>query len=148
METYNQMKMRHQNEVNKLPIKYAFGKKQYKEMLDSFGFADKSEEYIAENLTSVFGIGDYALKKDVPHILSVINNNSEELRNALTGENADEDFIFDAIITELNNHEYSYTCEPDEALCALGLTPSIIANSEKLTGIFDRACRYVIKNAD
>jgi len=147
METYTQMMKRHQEVVNNLPIKYAFGKKQYEAMLEEFGLTGKSDDYVREHITSIFGVGDYALKKDIPIIKEALNKNDNELNNALFSDDADDKFILDAMVTELENHEYSYTYDVTPALISLGITDKELEKSARHRRLLKKACNIAIKNA-
>jgi len=150
METYTQMMKRHQEVVDNLPIRYAFGKngkKQYEAMLEEFGLTGKSDDYIREHITSIFGIGDYVLKKDVPMIKEVLSKNEKELNDALFGDDADDEFILDAMVTELENQEYSYTHDVRPALRCLGITDKELEKSARHRRLLKKACKIAIQNA-
>ena len=47
----------------------------------------------------------------------------KELEDAISSDKTGKGFIFDMFLQELENHEYSYTGDVQEALDALGITP-------------------------
>ena len=116
METYPQQKQRHSDEFGKLKgLFFAFSNKQMEEGLQRIGLAPGKESY---PLITSIGAGGYILKESVKELEALIERQSAE-RASLR---KDRKRLLDALIYELNNHEYCYTGDPTEALAALDLT--------------------------
>lgn len=49
MNKYNELKQRQQQEINALPIRFAFGNKQFKEMMTDWGL--DAEKELEQNLS-------------------------------------------------------------------------------------------------
>lgn len=96
--TYEQYRSRHQDDFNKLPIFWAFGREQFEKALAERGI--KPEE-ASERVVSV-GSGGLCLKEDVP-IIKAWMNQPDELAELMK----DYTFAEDAIYYEMCNHEYA-----------------------------------------
>ena len=53
--------------------------------------------------------GGFVQKKDVPLIRNTFSRHQEELQAAIDADPTGEGFIKDMFLSELENHEYSYT---------------------------------------
>ncbi|MGL5718148.1 MAG: DUF7659 family protein, partial [Paraclostridium sp.] len=107
--TYLQFKQKVKEEIDGLPIAYAFGQKQYDEMVKKI--QDSGSEIV--NL----GGGCYCASADLPKIEKALNS-SDELEINLK----DVKFFEEALSYELANHEFSYTDDPTDALDVLRLS--------------------------
>lgn len=132
METYGQMKARHQKAVDNLPMYFAFGDKQFNELREKLGF-ETEEEMLKDVFT--LGAGSIILKKDKELVMSTFEQNSKEMDEAMK----DDDFLLSAFEYELGNHEYVITYEIDETLGALGIDPEEYLNSERMKRIMKQA---------
>lgn len=61
MNKYAELKKKHQKELNKLPMKAAFGKEQFKKMMEEWGLTTNAEDI--SKIDMLVG-GCYCLKKD------------------------------------------------------------------------------------
>lgn len=104
METYTEMKNRHQKEVNALPIFCAFSKKQFEEGCAKLGVTDASAE-----LFSLGHTGGYYRKTDSKLIWGTFERHSDEMDEAMK----DETFAVEAFAYEAGNHEYHINMDPD-----------------------------------
>lgn len=59
MNKYAEMKKRHQEEVNQLPLGFAFSNKQFEEMMEKWGLSPADTDKICS-----IGAGGYIQKKD------------------------------------------------------------------------------------
>ena len=132
METYSQMKSRHQKAVDNLPMYFAFGDRQFNELRERLGF--ETEEEMLKNVFTL-GAGSIILKKDKELVMSTFEQNSKEMDEAMK----DDDFLLSAFEYELGNHEYIITYEIDETLDALGIDPEEYLNSERMRRIMKQA---------
>ena len=132
METYSQMKSRHQKAVDNLPMYFAFGDRQFNELRERLGF--ETEEEMLKNVFTL-GAGSIILKKDKELVMSTFEQNSKEMDEAMKND----DFLLSAFEYELGNHEYVITYEIDETLDALGIDPEEYLNSERMKRIMKQA---------
>lgn len=129
METYVQLRNRHQEEVNNFPIGFAFNDKQLEEELQRL-------ETKASDCISI-GAGGFIRKKDKEIFVTMMRRHKKEMKEAMK----DEEFAYQAFLCELQNHEYSYTEDPEDALNALGLSVFDIENNPVLNKAYVRAER-------
>lgn len=109
---YQEWKDARQQEFNKLPIFYAFGKAQFEEQLAKRGI---KVEDAAKHVVSI-GAGGFFLRKDKPVIDAYFEKDDDaELRAMM--EN-DLDFARDAFEYEMMNHEYPINWEGDYEVCS------------------------------
>lgn len=99
METYQQMKQRHQEAVNELPFIFAFSNQQLEEALAKRGMT--TEDLKSNKLVS-YGAGCYCLKSDEAAIDKALTDIGAEQAEAMK----DYDFAYGAFMHELGNHEY------------------------------------------
>ena len=128
METYKQMKDRHQNEVNALPMAFAFGNDQYREMLAAWGI---TEEEAAAGAVIGIGAGGFIKASDRDLVVGTFERIRNEQRAAIESDTTGTGYIYQGLKYELINHEYAYTGDATEAVMAVGLTE---ADLESLPG--------------
>ncbi len=129
MNSYEEMKKRHRQEVNELPIKFAFGQKQFDEMMVEFGL--KSDE--TDKIYQLGGTGGFYLRTDSAKIYECFKKHEEEMKEAIESDKTGEGFIFDMFRTELANHEYSYTMDERDAIIACGFSEEEVENNIALS---------------
>lgn len=112
---YVDYKAKQHKEFNKLPMKAAFGDKQFEEMMAEWGLTTSKEDL--EKICSI-GAGAYCLTKDYHLFLEFGERSVKE----------DEEFysndenLKDALIYEFGNHECGYTWEFENGIIALGFS--------------------------
>ena len=94
-------------------IFYAFNDKQFEEGMEKFGL-DKADTGKIASL----GGGGYILKDKSKAFYNMVN----EFSNGLEAGLKEEVFLLEALTYELQNHEYNYTGELEQAFAALGIT--------------------------
>lgn len=114
---YIALKDKQQLEINNFPLYWAFGDKQWKELLEKLKL---TEEQAKEKLTQG-PAGCLILKDDMPKFTNMINNHNTELQKAISSDKKGTGFIKDMFCYELYNHEYSYTRDITDTLMSLGL---------------------------
>jgi len=115
MKTYNELKEAHQKEVNDFTgIFFAFNNDQFREGMEKIGLTESDTDKI---FSLGFG-GGYILKSKSKEFAQMFKRHNAELKEFKKNEKQ----LFDALVYELDNHEYGYTGDPTDALDALGLT--------------------------
>lgn len=119
METYTEMKERHQSEVNALPLAFAFSESQYNEKLAEWNITPDE----AKN-GAIIGIGGggFIRSSDKDLVISTFERIRNEERAAIEADTTGTGYIYQGLKYELINHEYSYTGDTAEAVEAVGLT--------------------------
>lgn len=111
-ETYNEMIRRHNEEVSKLPMYWAFGDKQWKELLEKLGL---TENNCKEHLVSMFGA--IVRKEDAAMIKDTLSRHHAEIQKAMK----DLEFFEEAVLYEMGNYEYAINGQGDyDVINALG----------------------------
>lgn len=118
MNAYAEMKERHQKRVNALPLKFAFGQKQFREMMESWGLTE-------DDIDKIYKLGEtggFYLRTDSKLIFSTFEENEIEMQAAIGNDIDGSGFIKDMFLYELANHEYCITYDLEPTLDALGLS--------------------------
>lgn len=131
---YMELKSRQQMEFNKLPLGFAFSNEQFKEMMDGWGLAVSDTDKIAR----VAG-GAFIQKKDFDNYHEATKRFDKELKEAIAADKTGDGFIYQMFLTELENHEYSYTGDAEDALDELGYTIDEIYADDLLRRGFEKA---------
>lgn len=141
MSKYEELKKRHQHEFSAVPIKFAFGSKQFNEMMKQWGFDPEKD------LDKIFtiGYGGYMLKKDVEILNQTRKRQDKEFNEAIAADKTGDGFIYEMFYCELCDHEYGYTRNPDSTLEALGYTYEALMSDERLWHGFEKAKNKIIE---
>lgn len=143
MNEYRKMMDRHQQEFNALPLGFAFGQKQFEEMMRGWGLHPEQD---IKKICSI-GAGGYIQKKDLELLRQTSDRHKQELAVAIEADKTGNDFIFQMFCCELKNHEYGYTEDAEETLDALGYTLEQVQSEKRLRRAFERACKKIMKEA-
>ena len=138
---YQELRERQQTEVNDFPLIFAFNDKQFEEGMHKLGLTTRDTCQMCS-----IGAGGYCRKSDVPKLHEMFRRHRKELWDSIKGDATGQGFIRDMFLCELNNHEYSYTGEVDEALEALGITPQHIADLPQLQHGLELACTEIMRH--
>ena len=131
-ETYEQMQTRHQDENNKLPLKFAFSDEQFEQMLKEFG-CHKSE-------ICSLGLGSFCKKTDLKLILDTHKRFRQEEKEAMK----DKAFCKSMFFYEMYNHEYTINEQGrEDVLDACGLTEEDLSQNKILKEAFDECEKKV-----
>ena len=136
MESYQEMKIRHQHEVNAFPIHFAFGDEQIKR---KFAELELDIEKDWDKISPIPGTGGFILKKDEQARREMCERHYQELQAAIAADKDGTGFIFQMFRYELANYEFGYTGEADDALAALGYTEAQIEADPALKTGFEKA---------
>ncbi len=129
MNKYYDFKQEQQRKVDNFPIIFAFNQKQLAEGCARLGVTDPAKELYS------IGAGGYVRKTDSKKFNTLFEGLDASIAEAMK----EPDFAYDAMLYELENHEYCITGDPSPALNVLGLTLKDVRQSETLAEIFKRA---------
>lgn len=141
MNKYAELKKKHQKELNKLPMKAAFGKEQFKKMMEEWGLTTTAEDVC--KIDMLIG-GCYCLKKDTHLFEEHFQRTQKELEEFLK----DDDNLKSAFKYEFANHECGYTDTPQDALPSLNLTFKEVMNDKRLHKVFKRAWKEYLNECE
>jgi len=128
METYQEMKTRQGKEIDSFEgLFFAFNKEQLEEGLLKVNATTK-------DIVSI-GAGGFILRLEVKALKDMFTRHSAERKDRLKEEKK----LVEALVYELNNHEYSYTYDTTDALASLGLTSESIEPK-----ILNKACKLAL----
>lgn len=130
-KTYSDFKLAERESIDALPIEFAFNDDQFHEMLKKFGLTLSEKDKLRRTPG-----GGFCLATDAKMIVDTMLSWSRKLTEMI---NSDDDFAVDALRYELDNHEYGYTGEPDDALESLGLPSDVNKLDDRMKTLFCRA---------
>lgn len=136
MNRYSELRNRQQEEINALPIMFAFSNKQFDEGMRKLGL----EPTDTDKIYSIGG-GGYIRKTDSDSLHEMINRHADEIQKEVDGDQTGEGFIYEMFLYELSNHEFGYTGDVEDTLDALDLTFEDIENSPNLKHGLKKAIR-------
>lgn len=128
MNAYAEMKARHQERVNALPLKFAFSMEQFRAAMESWGLTENDTDKIYK----MSGTGGFYRREDSQLIFSTLEENEIEMKAAIGNDLDGSGFIKDMFRYELANHEYCITYDLEPTLDALGLSVDDVNASRAL----------------
>lgn len=135
MNPYIKLKNKHQKEINNFPFGFAFGDKQFAEMMAKWGLTPEDTDKIYS-----IGGGGFVRKADADAMHEMFERHAKE-REAAIKENKD-DYMYHMFDYELANHEYTYTYDLTDTLDVLGLTMEDINADERMIDALNRAIKH------
>lgn len=139
---YREMRERQQEEFNQFPLGAAFGKEQFRAMMEGWGFSVNDTDKIIS-----LGAGCYIRKTDKDAYREMSRRHEKEREDAIAADADGTGFIFDMFRYELANHEYGYTCDPTDAFNACGYDYEDVMNDDRLRAGFGKASAVLLKEA-
>lgn len=128
MESYMDMKARHRQEIDALPICYAFNKEQIAE----------AKKKLGDVPLATFGYGSVYRKADFGLISAVFDRHDEEHKKLRQDYTALED----GFLYEMANHEFNINWQGvEDVLRCFGMTEEDLQTNQKLKAAFDSARR-------
>lgn len=132
MESYKQMKNRQRAEMNALPIRAAFGEKQFAEMMQEFGLPNDKSGYAQ---IVGLGYGAYIKKTDYPAYRETTERHYNEIRE-LRNNPAE---LKKALRYEFANHESQFSLDNETILACVCLTEKEVSEDAELLKIYNEA---------
>lgn len=127
MNAYAEMKKRHQEEVNALPIYWAFTEERFDEVMKELGLTKND----TDKLRRAPG-GGFCLASDAKMIADTLIRHHEEREAAIGADKTGDGFIKDMFLSELRNHEYTYTLDTVETVESCGFTEEQVEADPRL----------------
>ncbi|MCI8351951.1 MAG: hypothetical protein HFJ86_12455 [Oscillospiraceae bacterium] len=135
MNKYAQLRNRQQGEFNALPLGFAFGQKQFDEMMQSWGLDPEKDVYKIYSI----GAGGYIQKKDADLLHQTRKRHDAEMAAAIAEDETGEGFIYEMFLYELDDHEFGYTMDTEDTLDALGYTKDEVLGDPRLKRGLEKA---------
>ena len=143
MNRYAELRKLQQEEFNKLPLGFAFSNKQFEEMMHRWGLDPKKD---TDKLYRIPG-GGFIQKKDHALLHETTERHQAELQAAIDADKTGEGFIYEMFLCELDNHEYGYTGDTEEALDALGYTADEVLGDPRLKRGIEKAVTVISRRS-
>ena len=131
--TYRQLRDKQEKEFNAFPCFYAFSNMQFEEGMKKLGVS-AAELYQGPG-------GMFYRKCDSDKLRAMIASFDKELEDAYE----DDDFLYDAFMYELGNHEYCITLDPEDTCEALGYSVDEVMLDTRRHNIFKQAEKEYLK---
>lgn len=128
MNKYQEMKQRHNEIIDNLPIVYVGNKADYEKMLAEYHVTSKN---VGSKLTRV-SVHGYCFNQNADMIRRAFDQMESELDSEIEYDSDGTGFIRDMFCFELCEHDYGYTRDLSEALEYLGYSPDAIMSSPAL----------------
>lgn len=144
MNVYQEMRKRHQEEVNAFPMKFAFSQKQFERGMCELGLNPVTDT------NKVVGIpgGGFIREVDKQAFLDLFERHSKEREEAIASDANGNGFAYWMFHDELVNHEYAYTRDISETLEALCLDDDDFSANPALLKALEKAKKDYLKEAD
>lgn len=143
MNTYKQLKDKHQKEMDAFPLGAAFSNEQFEKMMQDWGFTVND----TDNICSL-GAGCFIRKSDKEAFFNMLKRFKDETNAAIAADKTGDGFIYDMFYYELANHEYCITYEYNETFDALGLTEEQVKADKRLLHGLNKAEKAYLKNCN
>ncbi len=129
MNKYAELRQRQQEEFNSLPLGFAFGQKQFDDMMQGWGLDPDKD---TDKIYKLSDTGGFYKKTDAPLIRETFARHEKEMEEAIAEDKTGEGFIYEMFLCELDNHEYGYTGDIGDTLDALGYTAKEVLGNPRL----------------
>ena len=143
MNRYMELKQRQQAEFNAFPMQFAFSERQFAESMAALGL----EPTDTDKIYSAPGGGFYR-REDSHRLQEMTNRFDRELAEAIAADTTGEGFIYEMFLYELDNHEYGYTGDTEEALDTLGYTAAEVLGDSRLKRGIEKAVTEICGRYD
>lgn len=143
MNSYLQMKQRHQQEFNDFPIKFAFSQAQLEQGLIELGLQSTDTDKVVATPG-----GGFIRETDQQAFLDLFARQDRERSEAIAADTDGTGFAYEMFRYELANHEYAYTMDPTDTLEALGFELDEVAAVPALQKAFTNAQRDYLSEAE
>lgn len=131
MENYEEMKKRHEEEINAIDIHFAFSNEQFDEILKNWNLTKDKEDL--KKIVSI-GSGGFIQRKDLPLLHETISRHKKELQELRKNEK----HLLKMIEYEMSNHEYIYSYNDEQILYCLDISEEE-KNSQTFKDIYNKA---------
>ncbi len=141
MNRYEALKQRQQAEFSAFPMQFAFSDRQFAEGMVKLGLKPTD----TGKVNAAPGGGFYR-REDSQRLKAMMDRFDQELQEAIAGDKTGEGFIYEMFLYELNNHEFGYTRDTEDALDALGYTAGEVLGDPRLKRGIEKAVTEICGN--
>ena len=139
MNTYVELKERHQKMVDDFPMAFAFNQKQLDEAIEKLGVESVDDLFQLET-------GGLIAKDSVDDYYDMTNTIHNEFEQAMDNDKTGLGFIYDMFYYELCNHEYNISNDLEYTIDALGLDLEKINSDERFNKGINKAIEDCLRD--
>lgn len=139
MNSYDELKAKHQLETNEFPFAFYFSPEQFVEAMKKLGL----EPTDIDKVFRLGRTGGIYRRSDAARLEKLFARHKIEMDAAIDADKTGKGFIYEMFVSELNAHEYVITQSVDEALDALGLSQEDVKKDSRLACGLKKACEDV-----
>lgn len=143
LDHYLAVKNTIREEANAFPFGFAFSDEQFNDMMEKWGL-DPAD---TDKILRVFS-GSFIRKSDREAYINMIRRHDKLLEDAIAEDTTGEGFIYEALLYELQNHEYLYSYDKETVLEAVGLSLKDLEENKAVSNGFKLAERAYFKMCD
>lgn len=141
--TYEELKNKHQKEMNAFPMGACFSDAQFEEMMAKWGLTVEDTDKILR-----IGSGCYIRKCDREAFREMFNRFEKETTEAFAADKDGDGYIYQMCLYELANHEYCITYDLEDTLDALGMTYEQVNADARLLHGLKKAIKDYLKKCE
>lgn len=142
MNQYEELHQKQRQEVNSLPLGFAFSDQQFNDMMRGWGLDPEQD---LDRIYRLGSTGGFFKKTDMQLIHSTFRRHKEERETAIAEDKTGEGYIYQMFLYEMENHEYSYTGDSEETLEALGYTWKEVMADKRLAHGLEMAQKKILE---
>lgn len=143
MNKYMEVKEKHQRRVNEFPLGFAFSNEQFKIMMERWNLKEKDTDKILS-----IGHGGFIRKTDLEEYNKMWDEIRKENQSLIEQDKTGEGYIKDMFVSELENHEYCFTCDLEDTLNALELSYEKVISNPNLKHGLELAKKEILKKEE
>lgn len=144
MNAYIAMENRHQQEVNALPIKFAFSDKQFEEGMKALGLKPTD----TDKVYALHGTGGFYRRTDADIIRETFRRHQQEREEAIAADKDGTGYLYQMFRYELANHEYCITYDLEPTIEACGFTVDEVNGNPALLAALKKARKDYLEEAE
>ena len=126
-DAYTALESKHSKEVNEFPMAFAFDMKQFEEGMRELGLDPSDTDKVCR-----FDGGGFVRRSDADRFREMFARHAKERKEAIDGDPTGDGYIYGMFYCQLNNHEYTYTYDPEDTLDSLKLSWDDVNEAPKL----------------
>lgn len=147
MNKYKALRKKQQKEFDEADLLgYAFGKEQFRALMERWGINPDNEEEL-KKVSHVYA-GAYILDENIPAYKELLTRQHQEFDAAIAEDETGDGFIYEMFLYELDNHEFGYTMDTEDALDALGYTAEDVMNDPRLKHGIEKAATEIMRREE
>lgn len=133
--SYAELKQKHREMIDRLPIRYADSEEQFKEMMAAWNLDSSTD---TDKIFSV-GYGWYMLKKDVGLLEDYLTESEKEIKEAIESDETGYGYVYQMFYKALSDSDFRNSLNPYPALDSIGITAEEVKSEPRFMNGFVKA---------